>query len=135
MAREFNLSVVAPDRTVTDQSVTSVVAPAHDGYMGIQAGHMPMIVALKAGVLEFRDAKDQRKHVAIGGGFLEVSGESVICLADDAVMAEEIDIREAEAMLDRARKALRGEDSTLTMEDAAKEIDRAMTRIKAARRS
>ena len=66
---------------------------------------------------------------------MEVSNESAIILADTAERASEIDIAEAEALIEQARKALRGEDSTLTQADALQELERGMNRIKAAKRA
>lgn len=133
MANTFQLSVVAPDRTVVERDVVSLVAPGVEGYLGIMAGHSPSIVALRTGLLEYRDPNTQNHFVAISGGFMEVDGKKVIVLADTAEIAAEIDIREAEEALDRARKALRGEDSTMNSQQAAEELERAMNRIKAAR--
>lgn len=133
MPTAFHLSVVAPDRTVVDQDVHSVVAPGVEGYLGVQAGHAPIIVALRVGLLEYRDTNSQQHFVAINGGFMEVDSKHVIVLADSAELANEVDIRTAEETLEHARKALRGEDSTMTVEQATTEIERAMNRIKAAR--
>ncbi|MCW5940523.1 MAG: ATP synthase F1 subunit epsilon [Fimbriimonadaceae bacterium] len=135
MARALTLSVVAPDRTVFEGQVTSLVAPGVEGYLGVMAGHEPTIAALATGIVEATDTANQREHIAIGGGFMEVSGESAIILAEDARRAREIDLAEEQALLESARKALRGEESSMTSEQAQKEIDRAMTRIKAARLS
>lgn len=132
---QFRLSVVAPDRTVVEEEVQSLVAPGHDGYLGVMKGHIPLIVALKPGLLEYRDLNGERETVAIGGGFMEVDGEHVTVLADQAERARDIDLRQAEEMLDRARRALRGEDSSMTSDEAAKEIEIALNRIKAARGS
>ena len=49
---EFHLSVVAPDRSVVEESVQSVTLPGVAGYLGVLAGHEPLVVALKPGVLE-----------------------------------------------------------------------------------
>ncbi|MBL8087803.1 MAG: ATP synthase F1 subunit epsilon [Chthonomonas sp.] len=133
MATKFNLSVVAPDRTVVDEEVTSVIVPAYDGYMGVQHGHQPMIVALRAGVFEYRDATEQKQYVAIGGGFMEIGGDRVIVLADEARLASEVQVRETERELDEARKALRGEPSTMTTDEATSAIERATARLQAAR--
>lgn len=133
MANSFQLSVVAPDRTVVEREVVSMIAPGINGYQGVWAGHAPMITALQTGLLEYRDTGSQQHFVAITGGFMEVDGKKVIVLADSAELAQEIDVRDAEAALERARKALRGEDSTMTAEEATAEIDRAINRIKAAR--
>lgn len=130
----FTLSVVAPDRTVFEDKVTSAIVPAIFGYMGIRAGHEAMLVALKAGVISYTDTINQTYYVSVSGGFLEVSGKSAIILAQDAVRSSEVDIAAAQAMLDEARRALRGEASELTTPQAVEEIEKANARIQAARR-
>ncbi|HSI73636.1 MAG TPA: ATP synthase F1 subunit epsilon [Fimbriimonas sp.] len=133
MAKEFHLSVVAPDRSVVEEAATSVIAPGSEGYFGVLVGHAPLIAALKPGMVEYADATGNRHFVYVGGGFAEVRGDRVTILADEAAPAREIDISEAEHRLEEARKALRGEPSSVTQENAVMEIDRAMSRIRAAR--
>lgn len=133
MASQFSLSVVAPDRKVVDEQVVSVTAPGTEGYLGVLAGHIPMIVSLKPGLLEYRTATNQDHFVAIDGGFMEISGNQVIVLAEGAQLATEVDLKQAEAELEEARKALRGESSKLSSEEAAEAMERAITRIRAAR--
>lgn len=133
MAATFHLSIVSPDRTVVDTEVLSVSAPGTEGYFGIWGSHVPMMTALTTGIIEYREANGIKSHAAIGGGFLEVSGSNVIILADNADLASEIDIKEVEQRLEEARKALRGEHSSMNADEAKIEIDRAMNRIKAAR--
>jgi len=69
----------------------------------------------------------------VGGGFAEVQGDKVTILADEAERATDIDLSRAEHSLEEARKALRGEDSTINSLDAVVEVERAVNRIKAAR--
>jgi len=133
MAREFKLSVVAPDRTVFEDNVQSLIAPGVQGYLGILADHEPVIVALKTGILEFVEASGQRAYVSISGGFLEASNNSVIVLANTAERSSEIDLARAERALEEARRALRGEETEVSREQALEELDRAMNRVKAAR--
>jgi F-type H+-transporting ATPase subunit epsilon len=78
----FQLTVVAPDKTVVDEVVDSVMAPGILGYFGIMAGHEPFVTQLKPGVVTYRDAAGAESHVFVAGGFCEASGESVIILAD-----------------------------------------------------
>lgn len=132
MATDFQLSIVAPDRSVLDEPVQQVIAPGVEGYFGVLAGHMPFIAALKPGIIEYSDGKTGRSHVAIGGGFAEVTPTKVTILADTAERATEIDMARAERALENARKALRGEESPVTREEAVHALDRAMNRIKAA---
>jgi F-type H+-transporting ATPase subunit epsilon len=133
MATKFLLSVVSPDASVVEESVESIVAPGVEGYFGVFAGHEPTIFALKPGLVEYPDGSTNRHYVYIGGGFAEVQPDRVTIIADEAERAPEIDIARAEAHLEEARKALRGEDSTIDSQDAVLEVERAMSRIKAAR--
>jgi F-type H+-transporting ATPase subunit epsilon len=135
MPTPFHLSVVAPDRSVVEETVTSVVAPGQEGYFGVQAGHVPLIAALRPGILEYTDSTNNRSYVYMGGGFAEVSGNHVTILADEAQHSNEIDASKAEAHLEEARKAMRGEESSMSREDAVIEVERAINRMKAARLS
>jgi len=131
----LQFSVVAPDRTVVDEPVESLIAPGVAGYLGVMPNHEPMILALQAGLVEYCDPAKQRRYVAIGGGFMEITGDKVTVLADSAEHASEIDIREAEEALEAARAALRGEESRMGSEEATRELERQMARIRAAKRS
>jgi F-type H+-transporting ATPase subunit epsilon len=133
MARDFALSVVAPDRSVVEERASSVVAPGLEGYFGVMTGHEPMISAIRTGILEYTDPAGNKHFVAIGGGFAEVTPDHVTVLADRAEPATEIDLSEAERQLEEARRALRGEPSELSKEQATEELDLAVNRIKAAR--
>ena len=133
MARDFHLSVVAPDKSVVEEVVQSMVAPGVEGYFGVQAGHVPLVASLRPGLLEYVDHGGTRHYVYLGGGFTEVQPERVTVLADEAQRARDIDVTEAEKRLESARKALRGEDSETQQEDAVLEVERAMSRLRAAR--
>lgn len=135
MAKEFALSVVAPDREVVAESVTSVVAPGLSGYFGVQAGHLPLVAALKPGLLEYLDPNGTRHFVYVGGGFVEVKNDRMTVLADEASRARDIDLARAESDLDQARRALRGEDTEMDAEQAVQEVEKAIQRIRAARAS
>ena len=133
MAKEFTLSVVAPDREVVAENVTSVVAPGTSGYFGVMADHLPLVAALKPGLLEYLDANGQRNFVYVGGGFVEVKNNRMTVLADEASRARDIDLSRAESDLEIARRALRGEDTEMDSTQAIIEVEKAMQRIRAAR--
>lgn len=133
MAREFTLSVVGPDAEIVRESVVSMVAPGWEGYFGVLSGHVPLVAALKPGLVEYSDLTGNRHSVYIGGGFCEVGPDGVTVLADEARRAQDLDAAEAEAALAEARRALRGEDSSISTENAVEEIERATARLRAAR--
>ncbi len=133
MSTGFTLSIVAPDRSVVETEVVSVIAPGAMGYFGVLRGHLPMVAALKPGLLEYEDPSKERHTVAVSGGFVEVGATKITVLADAAERASEIDVARAEHALENARKSLRGESSGVTSEDARAELDRAMNRLRIAK--
>lgn len=133
MSKAIKLSIVAPDRSVVDEPVASVIAPGSEGYFGVLVGHVPMVVGLKAGLVEFLDESGQHHYVTVSGGFAEVGPDRVNILADAAERAQEIDVDRAERALDNARKALRGEVSGTTSEEATAELERAVNRLRGAK--
>lgn len=129
----FHLSVVAPDRAVVETEVTSVVAPGVEGYFGVLSNHVPLVAALRAGLVEYQ-SPGERAYLAIGGGFCEVSNGKVTILADSASFAKDIILAEEEARLEEALRTMRGEASSMTQEEARQTIDLAMVKIRAAKR-
>ena len=79
----FTLEVVTPERVAYAGAVTTVVAPATDGYVGILAHHAPMLVTLGSGHIVFRDAGGATTVLhSQGHGFLEVFHNRVTILAE-----------------------------------------------------
>ncbi|MFN3729762.1 MAG: ATP synthase F1 subunit epsilon [Fimbriimonadaceae bacterium] len=132
MPGTFHLSVVAPDRSVAEETVTSVVIPGTMGYFGVWNGRSPFVSAIKPGILWFQTASGEQQHVAVGGGFAEVLPDKTTILANHANRATDIDVQHAREMLESARRALRGEDSSLTREQAAEQLEIAIQSLKAA---
>jgi F-type H+-transporting ATPase subunit epsilon len=132
--RTFQLTIVAPDRTVVDEVTESVSAPGVMGYFGVLAGHEPFVTQLKPGVVAYRDAAGQTQYVAVAGGFLEASGDHVMILADAAEAQRDIDLQRAREALERARKRLEAPAEGIDHERARAAAERAKARIKAAER-
>src|SRR5437763_913423 len=90
---------------VLEEDVDVVVARGADGDLGVLHGHEPLITPLATGELMYR-ADGQEYHLAISGGFLEVTPDKVVVLADLAERSEEIDRERAEEARRRAEEAL-----------------------------
>jgi F-type H+-transporting ATPase subunit epsilon len=129
----FDLAIVAPDREVFAEPVTSVIAPGQAGYLGVLPGHEPTVVELRAGLVEYTQADGGRHFVVISGGFAEITQARVTVLADAAERASEVDAARAEEQLEQARRVLRGESSEMTQEQAVQALDYAASRLRAAK--
>ena len=95
-----------------------------EGYLGIQYGHIPIVVMLKSGMIVYQD--DYKRHyIYVEGGFAEINSIGLKVLADRALVAAEIDEQEAERALEEARKTLRGEMTDMTTKQALVELEHA----------
>jgi F-type H+-transporting ATPase subunit epsilon len=83
MADTFQLQVATPEKLVVDAQVTSAELPGKDGYMGILAGHAPLLSALGEGNLTYSSGGAETV-LKISGGFVEVYNDKVSVLADSA---------------------------------------------------
>ena len=54
MAKTFRLEIVTPEKIVFSEDVVSLVAPAENGYLGVLAGHAPLLCTLKPGEIRIR---------------------------------------------------------------------------------
>jgi len=99
MAATLKLEIVTPEAKAYSEDVEMVTIPAAEGEMGIYPQHVPVMTQLVPGELIVR--KDGRDFfLAVGDGFVEITGERVAIMTDMAITAENID----EAKVEDARK-------------------------------
>ena len=89
----FNLEIVTPLKVAYREQVKMIIVRTVDGDMGILPNHAPLVTALAVGEMTIRK-EDGNQQYFIAGGFLEISKDKVVILADKAVRAEDIDIEE-----------------------------------------
>jgi F-type H+-transporting ATPase subunit epsilon len=73
--------VISPERTVFQGQAESLVAPAHDGEVGILPRHAPFMTLLGKGTLSIRESGAVRKF-RVQGGFLQVVSNTVRIVAE-----------------------------------------------------
>ena len=99
MAAKIAFDLVSPERLLLSQPVDMVTIPGTEGYMGVMAGHMPLVSALRAGMIDMmNDGVDTRFFIR--GGFAEVSATQITVLAEEAIPMTELDL----AVLDQRIK-------------------------------
>jgi F-type H+-transporting ATPase subunit epsilon len=103
----LKLEIVTPEAKIFSQDVEMVVVPGVEGELGILPMHIPLMTMIKPGELHVT-SQGQDTFMAVGDGFVEVTGQSVTVLTDMAVEEHAIDESAAEAAVRRAREALSG---------------------------
>ncbi len=134
MADRLSVEIVTGERVVySEEGVEMVVAPGADGALGILPHHAPLVTLLSAG--ELRVTKGgQERALAVFGGFMEVTGDRVIILADSAEHAEEIDLARAEEARARAAAATASGVADGDLQSAAASLRRATIRLRIGQR-
>jgi F-type H+-transporting ATPase subunit epsilon len=92
-----------------------------------------LITTLSAGELRVKKGNAEQSLVVFGG-FMEVTGEKVIVLADTAERAEEIDLARAEASRSRAEDSIRQRGSAADLAQAELSLRRAAVRLSVGQR-
>lgn len=87
---ELQLEIVTPEGSKLKEDVLELTAPSIAGEFGVLPGHLPVLAAVKPGVVTWK-TKSGAGACAIGWGFIEVSGEHASVLTDRFVLKGEVD--------------------------------------------
>lgn len=104
MAR-IALEIVTPDGIKLSESVDELTAPSVEGEFGVLPGHIPLLAALKTGIVSYRVNGDVTR-VAVGPGFVEVVDDKALVLTDHYITKPEVDPVRARLDLKEADEAL-----------------------------
>lgn len=129
----LKLEIVTPEAKVYSEDVDMVTLPGVEGEMGIFPMHVPLMTQLASGEVGVRKG-NQDYFLAVGDGFVEITGEKVSILTDMAIKAESIDEAKAEEARKRAeaRLAEKLDDEEVAATKAA--LDRSLAQLKVKRR-
>jgi F-type H+-transporting ATPase subunit epsilon len=129
----LRLEVVSPDRRVLDAPADEVVLPGKLGYLGVRAGHTPLLTELGIGQLSYV-YQGKTRYLSLSGGFAEVLPDRVRVLAEAAECAEEIDVERARLAQKRAQEELasRRQASEAEFLEFQVRLERAVIRIETA---
>src|SRR5476649_1261426 len=111
----IKLEIVTPEAKTYSEDVDMVTLTGTEGEMGILPQHMPLMTSLVAGEIIARKGTESI-FLAVGDGFVQVTGERVAILTDMAIKTDDID--EA-AAADAMRKAEARLAQKLSDEEAA----------------
>jgi F-type H+-transporting ATPase subunit epsilon len=135
-AGRMSFTIVTPNGPIASTVIDEVTAPGLIGEFGVLPGHVPLLAALKAGVLSWRDG--QTKHyLAVDKGYLQVGAHSrIIVLVEKAQKPEQIDVADARDTAARNADIMKkGGDDAQALELARLSLEWAQARIETAERA
>jgi F-type H+-transporting ATPase subunit epsilon len=93
MATDTNkveLEIVTPKGRALSAAVDEVTAPSVSGEFGVLPGHVPVLAALRTGIVTYRVGSES-KRCAIGAGFAEAGPNRMVILTDEYIERDAID--------------------------------------------
>ncbi|AKV01837.1 ATP synthase epsilon chain [Labilithrix luteola] len=104
---KIDLEIVTPKGKALTASVDEVTAPSVQGEFGVLPGHLPIVAALRTGLVTYRQGNDT-KTCAVGAGFAEAGQNKLLILAEDYADKQTLDrvvvlkeFQEVDAKLDK----------------------------------
>ena len=103
----LSVSVVSPERVLyTGEAMMVATRTVGGGDIAFQTDHAPFIAALAVWPLRVIEGEGKVETIAVHGGFVEVSKNSVTVLSDVAELSSQIDAGRALRAKDAAEAAL-----------------------------
>ena len=106
-ANKIDLEIVTPKGRALAVQVDEVTAPSVQGEFGVLPGHLPIVAALRTGIVTYRQGAESKK-VAVGTGFAEAGQNKLLILAEEYAERQNIDpvvvrkeLAEVEAKLEK----------------------------------
>lgn len=137
MANTIHLEVVTPNGLAVRSEVDQVEAPSVFGEFGVLPGHLPLLAAVRAGVVRFRTA-GKVVVVAIGPGFAEAGPDRMTVLTDTAIEGSKVDTTSVKSERDAVQKridAFTGEPTSNEYDELVRQRDWLSAQLDAARES
>lgn len=101
---KLQLHIVSPDQSFSHE-VDEVSMPGQEGDFGVLPGHTPLFAGLRTGRMWYRQG-NEKHHLAVSVGFVEVLPDQVTVLAQVAERAEDLDEARAQAGMTRAQEMM-----------------------------
>ncbi|HJL43965.1 MAG TPA: ATP synthase F1 subunit epsilon [Myxococcales bacterium LLY-WYZ-16_1] len=87
----LEVDIVTPDQAAVQVSCDEVVVPGLEGDIGLLPGHVPLLSALRPGVLSVRK-EGKRTFYAVGAGFVQIEDDRVQVLTEACDTPARIDL-------------------------------------------
>ena len=108
----LQVELVSPERILYSGRADMVIArTVGGGEIAFLTGHAPFVGALDIATVTIRSAEGD-ELVAVHGGFVEVSNDTVTILSDVAELSSQIDVERARLAQEKAEERARGGHDT-----------------------
>ena len=129
----LTINVVTPDGSVYENTTDLVICKTTVGEIGIMPNHLPLLASLAIDEVPIRISIDENfDEIAVSGGFVEFSDNTLSVVASAAERKETIDVSRAERAKQRAEKRIeeaKNENNDIDLRRAEVSLRRAINRL------
>lgn len=129
----MQLELVSLDGIKFSAKAYSIILPTAAGEINVLPGHEPLLSLLVPGIITIRKDKSDPdyhlEHFATYGGVLEVTGDNVRVLVDEATHGDEINESEAQKAHDEAVRLRKDAKDQVELDKAQAMVDRQAVRL------
>lgn len=132
----MQLQIISPEKVIFEGDIDELIAPTVSGEIAVLPNHADLLTQLSGGEITIKE-KGISHHIAVTGGFLQITNGVLNILADYAVKSEEINAQKALEAQKRAEEILKKRKEDVSERDfalAQSEFNRAIVELKVARR-
>ncbi len=126
----IKVEIVTPKGLAFSKEVNSVNIPTVEGEIGVLEKHMYLMTLLKPGLVYF-DGKTE-EGIAVTYGFVDVTPEKVIILAEEAYTVGEIDVGKEKEEFEKWVRKLATAQAMEEIEEITKQVERARSLLELA---
>jgi len=130
---KFPLEIITPHREVFHEEVEAVSVPTTRGTIQVLGRHEPLFSSLTEGEIRILQG-NKEIFLAIGGGFMEVSGNRVVVLVSRAAHAHELNEAEIKQAYQAAKDTLTRKNAEPEMKNARLLLRQSLVELKVLRR-
>lgn len=127
----LHISIVTPEKAILETEADEIIIPTTEGEITVLPQHVPLLSQIAPGELILKKG-NTTEHIAVMGGFLEISHDKITVLSDYAVHGNNISAIKAQEAKERAERKMK---EKLTEEDFAvvqAEFQKAILELKVA---
>ncbi|MCX5778409.1 MAG: ATP synthase F1 subunit epsilon [Elusimicrobia bacterium] len=129
MSGTLRIEILSPEGSVCALDAKRITLPTTTGEITVLPGHVPIFTRLAEGEIAINDG-EETTYVAITGGFLELSEDTAVILADYAVKSDTIVSARAEEAKQRAEEAMRTRKNAIDFVAAEQDLKKSLLQLK-----
>jgi len=129
----FKVTLLTPESKLLECRARSVIMPSHDGSIGIQRNHCPMLCELGTGIVEVKNIHDRdNAYFLIDSGFARISLNNLTILAYDVTTFDGMEIERAQDIVAQARETVETKGFFVSIKDERIDQEKARMIVKLA---